>query len=397
MKLKLTMRNVADAKPDAKPYEMRDTDTRGLLLRVQPSGVKAFIVEWSRGKRSTLGRFPTLTLEGARKRARKAMTEVDTLGAPAAVIEAAKPVAGKVETFGDFMALYRPHLEATAKAGKATADCIEKQFGYLYGDKLDSIERVTFDQFKAKRLKAGLHPSTVNRDLDRIKAALSKAVEWKLLTVNPLLGLKRIKRDIEERVRYLSPREEKALRKALESREARFKARRLSGIAWRNERGREPLSPIQGYTDHLMPMTLLAVNTGMRRGEITQLTWADVDLRAKRVTVRAGYAKSGKARHIPLNSEAVAVLKQWKKQEPEGRLFKLECTAKSWGRLMEKAKLEDFRFHDLRHTFASKLVMAGIDLNTVRELLGHGDIKMTLRYAHLAPEHKAAAVEVLVG
>lgn len=396
MKLKLSMRNVSEAKPAPKPYEMRDADTKGLLLRVQPSGVKSFIVEWSRGKRSTLGRFPTVTLEGARQRARKAMTEVDTLGAPAAVIEAAKPV-GKVETFGDFMALYRPHVKATAKAGKATADCIDKQFGYLYADKLDSIERVTFDQFKAKRLKAGLHPSTVNRDLDRIKAALSKAVEWKMLAMNPLLGVKRIKRDIEDRVRYLSPREEKALRKALEAREARFKTRRLSGIEWRKERGREPLQPIQGYADHLMPMTLVAINTGMRRGEITQLTWADVDLRAKRVTVRAGYAKSGKARHIPLNSEAVAVLKTWKKQEPEGRLFKLECTAKAWGRLMEKAKLEDFRFHDLRHTFASKLVMAGIDLNTVRELLGHGDIKMTLRYAHLAPEHKAAAVEVLVG
>jgi hypothetical protein len=129
MKLKLTMRNVADAKPDAKPYELRDTDTRGLLLRVQPSGVKSFIVEWTRGRRSTLGRFPELTLEGARKRTRKAMAEVDTLGAPAAVIEAAKPVAGKVETFGDFMALYKPHLEATAKAGKATADCIKSVFG----------------------------------------------------------------------------------------------------------------------------------------------------------------------------------------------------------------------------------------------------------------------------
>jgi integrase len=198
-------------------------------------------------------------------------------------------------------------------------------------------------------------------------------------------------------VRYLSPKEEKALRKALEAREEKFKRRRLSGIKWREKRGREALEPIQGYYDHIMPMTLLALNTGMRRGEITQLTWPDVDLKAKRVTVRAGYAKSGKARHIPLNSEAMAVLKQWKKQQPEGRLFNVLGVAKAWGALMTAAKLEDFRFHDLRHTFASKLVMAGVDLNTVRELLGHGDIKMTLRYAHLAPAHKQAAVELLVG
>ena len=68
---------------------------------------------------------------------------------------------------------------------------------------------------------------------------------------------------------------------------------------------------------------------------------------------------------------------------------------RSWGAVVKDAKLEDFTFHDLRHTFASKLVMKGVDLNTVRELLGHASIDMTLRYAHLAPEHKAAAVAVL--
>jgi len=104
---------------------------------------------------------------------------------------------------------------------------------------------------------------------------------------------------------------------------------------------------------------------------------------------------------VPLNSEALRLLKHWEPEDAATRTFvftngrsaePLGDVKKAWKSLVKKAELPAFRFHDLRHTFASKLVMAGVDLNTVRELLGHSDIGMTLRYAHLAPEHKAAAV-----
>jgi integrase len=392
----LTKLRVETAKPKRATYLLRDATVPGLALRVSPLGAKAWSIQWGRGNAKNLGHFPAMTLDGARSVARHALAEIVTHGAPLSTL--AKSSAGAVETFGEFIELrYGPHIEATAKAGKATLASIKAQFGHLFDNPLASISRADFDDFKALRLNAGRHPSTVNRDLDRIKAALSRAVEWDLLPANPLGGVRRIKRGIEKRVRFLSPKEGKALRAALQSREDEARARRQSGNRWREDRGRASLARISGYTDHLMPMTLLALNTGLRRGELTQLTWADVDLPRKVLSVRAGYAKSGRERHVQLNSEAIAVLKRWKKNRPgDGRLFGVADIKKAWAALMARAGLENFRFHDLRHDFASKLVMAGVDINTVRELLGHGDIKMTLRYAHLAPEHKAAAVEKLV-
>ena len=141
----------------------------------------------------------------------------------------------------------------------------------------------------------------------------------------------------------------------------------------------------------------------MRRGEVFNLTWADIDLTNKLVTVEGEGAKSGQTRHIPLNKEALETLKGWRKQHSKevGFVFpgkkgeRLDNVKKSWDGLLKLAKVTGFRWHDLRHTFASKLVMAGVPLNTVRELLGHSDIAMTLRYAHLAPDSKAAAVELI--
>jgi len=194
------------------------------------------------------------------------------------------------------------------------------------------------------------------------------------------------------RKRYLSDAEERRLRKALANRDANGRDARARANDWRAERGKEKLKPLD-YSDHLTPAVLLSLNTGLRRGELTQLEWPDIDFNARSLTVRAAASKSGKRREIPLNAEAVDILKRWKKQiGGEGRLFPFYDLKTAWTALLVAAKIANLRWHDLRHTFASKLVNAGVDLNAVRELLGHADLKMTLRYSHSKQSHLANAV-----
>jgi integrase len=386
---------VEGVKPKSSAYRLWDAKVPGLALRVLPSGRSTYELHWGRNKSTALGTNGVMTLETARTKAQKLLGEVADFGAPA---DMAVSGMGKKSTFGDYITkLYGPHITSVNKAGAATLASINVQFAHLFRRPLANISKVDWDEFKARRLKGGLHPATVNRDLDRLKAALFQAVEWKVLTDNPLRGVKRIKRGIEDRVRFLGKDEDKALRAALELRETKARQRRDSGNRWRQERGKATLPEIVGYSDCLLPMTLLGLNTGMRKGEQTALTWADIDLTNKVLSVRAGYAKSGEVRHIPLNSEALAVLQKLRKhQAGNGRLFEVGSITRAWKGVLKVAGIEDFRFHDLRHTFASNLAMAGVALNTIRELMGHSEIEMTLRYAHLAPSHKADAVATLV-
>lgn len=400
----LTEDRVRRARPESKEVRLYDAKVAALFLRVLPSGIKTWSVTWGRNRVKAIGKWPGVTVEAARVQAAALLVETDTHGAPVAVIEANKPAAEKPITLGEFIVdHFTPWARAHQKQAQATLDALQACFGDLYGRELRAVSGFDIERFKARRKKDGIAPATINRDLDRIRKVYSCAVEWDFVAEHPMRKVKRMKVD-NARVRYLSADEEQRLRAALQARETERRASRDRHNAWHAARGSEghPQWPEDGYIDHVMPLVLLALNTGMRRGELFSLDWRSVNLPLRLVTVEAGNAKSGRTRHIPLNDEATGLLTRWRRQGTgKGLVFpgaggaRLTNINKSWDGITTAAKLTDFTFHDLRHSFASGLVMAGVDLNTVRELLGHADIVMTLRYSHLAPGKLADAVAKL--
>jgi integrase len=296
---------------------------------------------------------------------------------------------------------YEPWATSQRKSGPATVKRIRSNFDHLTNRPLHEISLWVIEKWRSERLKGGKAGTTINRDVTSLKACLSRAVEWGVLDENPLQKLRPIRTDNLSRARYLTADEERSLRKTLLERDEQLCDRRESGNKWRRERHHATLPDlsVRFFSDYLRPMVLLTMNTGLRRGEVLQLKWPDVDLLQRKVVIRGDNAKSGKTRYVPLNDEALSMLQRWRPSaEAMGWVFpahdggRLTSIKTSWRRVLKNAAITDFRWHDLRHHFASRLVMKGVDLNTVRELLGHSDLSMTLRYAHLSPEHKADAV-----
>ncbi|MFG8858134.1 tyrosine-type recombinase/integrase [Pseudomonas aeruginosa] len=404
MKAKLTLSLLNSLETTGTTYEVHDTTVTGLFVRVTASGHKAYVVTWGRAKKRTLGRVGVLTLDQARKEALQYLAEAREHGEPLAVTQGRRS-ANSLSLRGFIDDHYAPWMATNLKSADKTLNLLNVGFASIMGKRLNEISQRDLESQRMAWLKAGNTDSTANRKMASMRGALSRAIEWGFLTEHPMTRLKQLKTDRKGRIRYLLPDEEARLRQALDDRQETIQAERDSANKWREERHKELLPDLKKVTfpDHLKPLVLLSLNTGMRRGEVFNLTWADIDLKNKLITVEGDTSKSGQTRHIPMNKETVATIEGWRKQHPRnsGYVFpgkdgkRLDNVKKSWDGLLKLARIESFRWHDLRHTFASKLVMAGVPLNTVRELLGHSDLAMTLRYAHLAPDSKAAAVELL--
>lgn len=403
MKTKITAKLLSSLTPQEKAYRIHDTAQPGLFIRVLPSGHASYMVTWSRNKATTLGRVGKMTLDQARKEAAQHLADAHVHGEPLAVSQGRKGAG--LPTLRQFIDdHYMPWFEAHHKGHDKTRHTLDNYFEPIMRSRLDEIAGRDLEQIRTAWLNAGNKPSTVNRKMGSISGVFSRAVEWDYLPASPLEKIKALKVDSIGRIRYLSKEENLALRGALDAREKIARAQRDSANEWRTKRNRERLPDLRAlaFADHLKPMVLLSLNTGMRRGEVFNLRWQDVNLQGKTLTVAGEGAKTSETRHIPLNAEALATLKAWKGQTSgTGYVFPGEKgkpmtdVKTAWLELLKNAGIVGFRWHDMRHDFASRLVMAGVPLNTVRDLLGHTDIKMTLRYAHLAPDSKAAAVELI--
>jgi integrase len=225
------------------------------------------------------------------------------------------------------------------------------------------------ERYKARRIRE-VSPATVNRELMFLKRLFNLALGDGKAERNPVREVKFFKED-NERVRWLTDEEEPRLRAGLGERE------------W--------------------PKVSFALNTGFRQANQFGLPWSDVNFETGVVTARG--SKSGDTYHVPMNQELRDLLRGLESRLKSAWVFpslngKSPLNATNYvnrvfAPAVERAGIANFRWHDLRHTFASRLVMAGVDLSTVRELMGHKTISMTQRYAHLSPAHKLDAVERL--
>jgi len=213
-------------------------------------------------------------------------------------------------------------------------------------------------------------PATKNRYKNVFGKTYKIALADGKVTSNPARLVEQ-RAENNARIRFLSENEEKRLRDAIKRR----------------------------FSKH-MPEFDVALNTGMRKSEQFSLEWSQVSLMRKRI--RLEKTKNGSDREIPLNKTCLKVFEALHATRPHnGRVFLSKYgrdlnDPRAWFELaLEESRVKNFRWHDLRHTFISRLVMKDVNLRTVQELAGHKTISMTTRYAHLAPEHNQAAIEKL--
>ena len=386
---------------------------KGLRLYVGTSGKKTWYISYRRpgntkDSQHKIGDADLFSVSQAREATLKFLAAVAQGETPWAKPEAPREVEGL--TLDAFIRnSYGPWVIEHRRAGKYTLALMQSSFTGLLGLLIDEITVDVLERWRSgKRHEKGTKASSLNRQVTALKAALNWGVKRGIFETNPMTRLEKLKEDDSDtKVRYLFPEERERLFAALDAREKRIRTERDSHNEWLKKREHPLLPDLRecAFTDYLKPMIIVSLNTGIRQGSLFDLLWSDICFQEGILTVRPPAEKNSKLIRIPMNPTLTKTLLAWKEQtgrDGDELVFPSPKTGgvmnnckKAWAGVLKAADIKKFRWHDMRHDFASQLVIKGADLNTVRELLGHSDLKMTLRYAHLAPQVKRAAVEML--
>jgi integrase len=290
-------------------------------------------------------------------------------------------------TFADFAPHYLKYSQANKPSYGVERYYINGTLVPFFGKLgLNKITPFHVELYKQKRLSDGLKKSSINREIGLLKSMLSIAVKWELTDKNGAKEAKLFKLDDPLPDRVLAYEEETRLLAACDQPELRYRA------------------------PHLKSIILVALYTGLRRGEILRLRWSDINLQQNMLIVRKSKTRSGQGRRVDLNS----VLREWflslfeqgcgewvfpspkrfqKPGEPERHIGDVK---NAFRRAVRLAGIEPITFHQLRHTFCSRLADAGVPLPVIQDLAGHASIMMTRRYTHPSNDLKKRAVELLL-
>lgn len=400
-----------------------DTDLPGYHVRPGKRGLTFRLYYRTKaGKQRilTIGRYGPLNGTQARADAKQALAVVTQGGDPRAVLEEKKEEAKRQEQQTLRAYLDGPYelYQNRRKDGAGTLRRIKKDFPDWLDKPMGSItradvERWQADQEAAEKPRAFL---TLKRSYDALHALLAHAADRKVITANPLGGVKLQKPALTadqlaehgaER-RYLEHEEVEALFAGIEAYQEQKRRQRRSS----REHGKSYLPDLDHvtYVDHVAPWILTAYHTGLRPGDITGLRWEQLDFERRQIrkVIEKTAHKRPEPQTFPMSKAIIDVLKTWHRQQDEPKTGLVFPSARTGGRMDRTAMQKpwatvrklgglpaDLQLYTLRHNFASQLVMAGVDLLTVSRLMAHSSIETTIKfYAHLAPDHKRDAVEL---
>ncbi|WP_265658327.1 site-specific integrase [Francisella philomiragia] len=372
---KLTKTFIANLKPSNKTIDYFDSEVKGLILRISQTGVISYRLKYyinGKQKIYTIAKHGAITLLQAKKEAQR----LQGLIIQGIDIQKEKKQDSKESekdiTFQEFLNQFGyKWYKNNNRCWEQDIRNINTTFKAILDKKMSEVNNKMFmiSFLEEKRKENSWTDGTYNRNLGRIKGIFSRAVEHEFLQVNNLEKIKNTKGKRNDKVRYLSDLETQRFFKALEN-----------------------------QTEQLKNIILVAYYTGMRKNEILSLEWEDIDIDTNQIVLKAQNTKSYNARYIPISPKIKNIFIS---KNSKGLVFqnsngkKVPSFQYGWEKFLKEAEVENFRFHDLRHNFCSMLVMKGVPIYTVAQLAGHADVKTTQIYAHLSPDVKKSAIDLL--